>query len=82
MTVLEEIRHLADTPIALEVEVDRRTMTLREILDIDVGRVVEMTRSAGENVDILVDGAVIAFGEIVIIEELMGVRVTDFKREE
>jgi flagellar motor switch protein FliN/FliY len=82
MTALEEIGHLADTPIELEVELDRRTMRLEDILAIDVGRVVELTRSAGENVDILVDGTVIAFGEIVIIEDLMGIRVTDFRREE
>ena len=82
MTPLEEITHLADTPIALEVELDRKTMTVREILGIDAGSVIVMTRSAGENIDLLVDGSLIGFGEIVIIEEAMGVRVTDFKHED
>jgi flagellar motor switch protein FliN/FliY len=82
MTPLEEIAHIADTPIDVEVELDRKTMTVREILDLDIGGVVPMTRSAGENVDILVDGRVIGFGEIVIIEEAMGIRVTDFRSEE
>lgn len=82
MSAFEEIAHLADLPIDLEVELDRRTMTVREILKIDAGSVIEMTRSAGENIDLLVDGTVIGFGEIVIIEEAMGVRVTDFKHED
>jgi flagellar motor switch protein FliN/FliY len=82
MTAAEEVGHLADMPIAIEVELDRKTMTLREILDLDVGGVVRMGRSAGENVDILADGKVVGFGEIVIIEEMMGIRVTDFWNEE
>lgn len=82
MTALEETAHLADTLIDVEVELDRKTMTVREILNIGVGGVIEMTRSAGENIDLLVDGTLIGFGEIVIIEEAMGVRVTDFRHED
>jgi flagellar motor switch protein FliN/FliY len=82
MTPLEEVGHLADTPIEVEVELDRKILTVRQILELDVGSVVEMTRSAGENVDILVDGMLIGFGEIVIIEEAMGIRVTDFRTED
>jgi len=44
--------------------------------------VIRMTRSAGENIDILVGGTLIGFGEIVIIEDAVGVRITDFNREE
>jgi flagellar motor switch protein FliN len=82
MTAAEEIGHLADMPIAIEVELARKIMTIREILELDVGGVVRMGRSAGENVDILADGRVVGFGEIVIIEEMMGIRVTDFWNEE
>lgn len=82
MTPLEEIAHLADTRIDLEVELDRKIMTLRELLRIEVGGVLQMERSAGENIDILVDGKVIGFGEIVIIEDAMGIRVTDFRADE
>ena len=81
MTPLEEIAHLQDTRIDLEVELDRKTMTLRELMSIEVDSVLRMERSAGENIDILVDGKVIGFGEIVIIEDAMGVRVTDFGNE-
>lgn len=82
MTPNEEIAHLQDTRIDLEVELDRKTMTLRELMHIDVGGVLRMNRSAGENIDILVDGKIIGFGEIVIIEDAMGIRVTDFRNDE
>ena len=82
MTPMEEIAHLHDTRISLEVELDRKIMTLRELMHIEVGGVLRMTRSAGENIDILVDGTVIGFGEIVIIEDAMGIRVTDFRNDE
>ena len=82
MTPLEKIAHLQDTRIGLEVELDRRVMTLRELLGIETGEVLRMTRSAGDNIDILVDGTAIGFGEIVIIEDTMGIRVTDFRHDE
>jgi flagellar motor switch protein FliN/FliY len=82
MTPLEEIAHLQDTRIGLEVELDRKIMCLRELLRLEEGAVLRMNRSAGENIDILVDGTVIGFGEIVIIEDAMGIRVTDFRNEE
>ena len=82
MIPLEEIAHLADTRIGLEVELDRKIMRLRELLHLEEGSVLRMNRSAGENIDILVDGTVIGFGEIVIIEDAMGIRVTDFRTDE
>lgn len=82
MTALEEIACLADVPVEVEVELDRRVMTIGEILELDVDSVIRMTRSAGENIDILIGGTLIGFGEIVIIEDAVGVRITDFVREE
>ena len=82
MTPFEEIAHLSDTRIDLEVELDQKIMTLRELMHIDVGGVLRLGRSAGENIDILVDGKLIGFGEIVIIEDAMGIRVTDFRNDE
>jgi flagellar motor switch protein FliN/FliY len=82
MTPFEEIAHLQDTRIDLEVELDRKTMTLRELLQIEAGGVLRMGRSAGENIDIMVDGRLIGFGEIVIIEDAMGIRVTDFRNDQ
>ena len=78
----EQIKHLADIPVEIEGELDRKIMTLRDILRLDNGSVIELTRSAGENIDILIGGALVAFGEIVILEENMGVRITDFNEEQ
>jgi flagellar motor switch protein FliN/FliY len=81
VTPLEEIAHLADVPIDIDVELGRKTMTLRAILALAPGGIVAMTRSAGENIDVLAGGRPIGSGEIVIIEEKFGVRITDFIEE-
>jgi flagellar motor switch protein FliN/FliY len=81
MTPLEEIAHFADVPVAVEAHLDRKTMTVRELLGLEVGGVVWLTRSAGENLDLYVGGTLLGYGEIVIIENSMGVRITDFKEE-
>jgi flagellar motor switch protein FliN/FliY len=82
MPTLEEIGPLADIPLEIEVELDRRILTIGGILDLDVGSVIRMGRSAGENIDILIGGILVGFGEIVIIEDAMGVRITDFNLED
>ena len=64
------------------VDLDRVTMTLDQVLHLEPGSVIKMNRSAGENIDISVGGAPIAYGEIVIIETTMGVRITDFELED
>jgi flagellar motor switch protein FliN len=82
MTALEEIAHLADIPILVDVELDRRTMTVREILALESGSVIKMTRSAGENMTVLMGSALIGTGEIVVADETVGVRITDFRPED
>lgn len=82
MNSQEEIAHFADIPVEIDVELDRKTMTLGAILDLKAGSVIKLTRSAGENIDILIGSTLIGFGEIVIIEDTMGVRITDFNGEE
>jgi flagellar motor switch protein FliN/FliY len=77
-----EIAHLGDVVIDLAVELDRKRMRVRDILDLNVGGVIKMDRSAGENIDILVDQMLIGFGEIVIIEDAMGIRITDFRSDD
>jgi flagellar motor switch protein FliN len=78
MTPQEQVAHIADVGIEVEVELDRRWMKLSEILELDEGSVLEMHRSAGENIDIYIGSRLLGFGEIVIIENIMGVRITDF----
>ena len=82
MTTAEEIALCADVPLDITAELDRKVMAIRDILALEKGSVVKMSRSAGENIDILVGNVVVGFGEIVIIETTMGVRITDFNNEE
>ena len=67
--------------IEVEVQLDRRWMKLSDILALEEGSIIEMNRSAGENIDIFIGKKLCAFGEIVIIESTMGVRITDFNIE-
>jgi flagellar motor switch protein FliN/FliY len=82
MTPLEIIGHLADIPIQIDVELGQKNMTVGEILALKKGSVIKMTRSAGDNIDILAGSALLGSGEIVIIEETVGVRITDFNEED
>jgi flagellar motor switch protein FliN len=81
MTPVEEVETLADVPVELDMELDRKVMPLAQILEWDIGTVVWLTRSAGEAIDIYAGGALIGFGEVVIIESTFGIRITDFKQE-
>ena len=81
MTPLEEIATLADVPVDIEVELDRRVMRVREVLDLGEGSVIRTSRSAGENIDIYIGGVLCGSGEIVVIENVLGVRITDFRED-
>lgn len=78
---LQVVAPIADVNMPVEVELDRKIMNVSELLAMECGTVIKMTRSAGENIDIRVGGALVGFGEIVILEENMGVRITDFHEE-
>ncbi|MGE5559981.1 MAG: flagellar motor switch phosphatase FliY [Chloroflexota bacterium] len=68
---------LLDVPLNLTVELGRTKKTIREILSLGPGSVVELEKLAGETVDILVGGKLIAKGEVVVIDENFAVRITD-----
>lgn len=78
MTAFEEIAHIATVPIEIEAQLDQRWMTMAEILALEMGSVIAMARSAGESIDILVGSELAGFGEIVVVENILGVRITDF----
>ena len=81
MTAHEQIAHYSDVSIDLEVELGHKVMTLEAILALHVGSVIKLPRSAGENIDVLAGGQLLGSGEIVVIEERFGVRITDFREE-
>ena len=82
MTPLQTIEGFTDLQLDVEVQLDRKSLTLRQILEIDTNSVIKLPRSAGENIDILIGGAQICHGEIVIIEDTVGIRITDFREED
>ncbi|HEY1184021.1 MAG: FliM/FliN family flagellar motor switch protein [Bryobacteraceae bacterium] len=81
MNPQEEVAPLGDIPVEIEIELDRRIMTAREILRLEQGSVIETVRSAGENIDIYIGGVLCGSGEIVVIESTLGVRITDFRED-
>ena len=82
MSAIQEIAGLADVPVHVDVELGRRIMTISQVLELGQDSVIRLDRSAGDNIDILVGGALVGYGEIVIIEDTVGVRITDFCLEE
>ena len=79
MNPQEEIAPLGEIPVEIEIELDRRQMRARDVLQLREGSVIGTTRSAGENIDIYIGGVLCGSGEIVVIENALGVRITDFR---
>lgn len=72
-----EIDMIMDIPVQLSVELGRTRLTIKNILQLGQGSVVELDGLAGEPMDIYVNGYLIAQGEVVVVEEKYGIRVTD-----
>jgi flagellar motor switch protein FliN/FliY len=68
---------LLDIPLDLSVELGRVKMLVKDVLELGTGSIVEIEKSAGEPVDVLVNGRVVARGEVVVIEDNFGVRLTE-----
>jgi len=82
MTPVEELGDLAAVPLEVEAVLDRRVFTVSDILGLEPGSLIRMDRSAGENIDLYVGCSHIGFGEVVVMENMMCVRVTDFRDHE
>jgi flagellar motor switch protein FliN len=72
-----DLSRLNEIPMELSVEIGRAHMTVGETLDLRVGSVVALERLAGETADLLVNGSAIARGEVVVIDEQYGLRITE-----
>lgn len=68
---------LLDVPVTLQLEIGRAKVSIRNLLSYTQGSVIEMDRLAGEPLDLLVNGTLIAHGEVVVINDKFGVRLTD-----
>ena len=73
----ENINLIMDVPLEVTVELGRTSKSISEILNFAPGTIIELDRIAGEPIDVLVNGKFVARGEVVVIEESFGVRVTE-----
>jgi flagellar motor switch protein FliN/FliY len=77
----ENIDLIKDVPLEVTVELGRTTKSIKEILEFAPGTIVELNKIAGEAIDLLVNGRKIAKGEVVVIEESFGVRITEIIKD-
>lgn len=77
----ENIGLIMDVPLEVTVELGRTSKTIHDILDFSPGTIIELDKIAGEPIDVLVNGKFVARGEVVVIEENFGVRVTEIIKE-
>ncbi len=68
---------ILDVPVNVSMEIGRTEMTIRNFLKLNQGSVVELERAAGEPLDVLVNGTLVAHGEVVVINDKFGIRLTD-----
>ena len=68
---------ILDIPVTISLEIGRSGISIRNLLHLNQGSVVELDRLAGEPLDVLVNGTLIAHGEVVVVNEKFGVRLTD-----
>lgn len=68
---------ILDIPVTISMEIGRTKISIRNLLQLNQGSVVELDRLAGEPLDVLVNGTLIAHGEVVVVNEKFGIRLTD-----
>lgn len=78
--VYHSIKFLEDVPMVLNVEIGRTEMTIRDILNMKAGSVVQFTKIVGEPMDILVNDRLMARGEVVVVNERYGIRISEVTR--
>jgi flagellar motor switch protein FliN/FliY len=75
--VVTELMPFIDTRFKLEIQLGSATMTIRELLDLDVGSLVELKKSAGEPMDVLCKGRAVMRGEVTVLEDSLGLRIVE-----
>ena len=68
---------ILDIPVTISMEVGRSNISIRNLLQLNQGSVVELDRVAGEALDVLINGTLIAHGEVVVVNDKFGIRLTD-----
>ena len=68
---------ILEIPVTLSMEIGRTDISIRNLLQLNQGSVVELDRLAGEPMDVMVNGTLVAHGEVVVVNEKFGIRLTD-----
>ncbi|MFT6221825.1 MAG: flagellar motor switch protein FliN/FliY [Candidatus Endobugula sp.] len=76
-SVSPELDIILDIPVTISMEVGSTSITIRNLLQLNQGSVIELDRLAGEPLNVLVNGTLIAHGEVVVVNEKFGIRMTD-----
>jgi flagellar motor switch protein FliN/FliY len=72
-----KLDNILDVPVTLSLEVGRTRIPIRSLLQLNQGSVVELDRAAGEPLDVYANGTLVAHGEVVVVNEKFGIRLTD-----
>lgn len=75
--VIAELMPFIDTPFKLEIQLGHTRMTIRDLLELETGSIVELKKSAGEPMDVLCKGRPIMRGEVTVLEDSLGLRIVE-----
>jgi flagellar motor switch protein FliN/FliY len=73
----EEVHHFLDLPMKVTIQLSNRSMKVRDILQLQPNSVVDLPKSAGKDVDVLINDRLVAFGEVIELEGSTGIRLTE-----
>jgi flagellar motor switch protein FliN len=76
-SVITDLMPFIDTPFRLEIQLGQTRMTIRDLLDLETGSIVELKKSAGEPMDVLCKGRPIMRGEVTVLEDSLGLRIVE-----
>jgi flagellar motor switch protein FliN/FliY len=75
--VVADVMPFIDTPLKMEIQLGKARLTIRELLDLEPGSLVELKKSAGEPMDVLCKDRLLLRGEVTVLEDSLGLRVTE-----
>lgn len=75
--VIENYDLIMNIPVMMSIEVGKTKISIKDLLGLNQGSIVELDRLAGEPMDVLVNGTLVAHGEVVVVNEKFGIRLTD-----
>lgn len=78
-TLLDQMERFADVELSVWAELDQITMTFAQLLDLDAGHVIQLSRPTGENIEIYVEEALLGWGEVLLVDGAMAVRLADLR---